>query len=75
MAADLLAQVGDRVTTLLVNSPLYSVMVKKARATMKQTAEGAGIVRVCVGVHATLCWCTLRWMCVLIGCMSFQTFL
>lgn len=30
-------------TTLLVDSPLYPIMVQKARATMKQTAEGAGI--------------------------------
>ena len=30
-------------TTLLVSSPLYPVMVKKARDTMKKTAEGAGI--------------------------------
>ena len=75
MVAGPLAQVGDRVTTLLVNSPLYPVMVRKARATMKQTAESAGIVRVHVGVHAMLCWCTLRGMCVWIGVVIFQTFL
>jgi hypothetical protein len=33
----------DRLTTTLVNSPLYPIMVKKARETMKGTAEGAGI--------------------------------
>lgn len=55
-----LAQFGDRMTTLLVDSPLYPIMVQKARATMKQTAEGAGIVRVYVDVHSDLflrlCW-------------------
>jgi hypothetical protein len=42
-AASPLAQLGDKVTTLLVSSPLYPIMVKKARETMKKTAEGAGI--------------------------------
>ena len=42
-ASSTLAQLGDRMTTLLVSSPLYPVMVKKARDTMKKTAEGAGI--------------------------------
>ena len=43
LRASALAQLGDRMTTLLVSSPLYPVMVKKARDTMKKTAEGAGI--------------------------------
>jgi hypothetical protein len=33
----------DKMTTLLVDSPLYPVMVKQARETMKKTAEVAGI--------------------------------
>ena len=55
-------------TTALVNSPLYPVMVKKARETMKNTAEGAGIdweaevdklryvcLSVCLSVFLSVC--------------------
>ena len=72
----------DKLTTTLVNSPLYPVMVKKARETMKNTAEGAGIdweaevdklryvcLSVCLPACLPACLSVCLYVCILQHCL------